>query len=215
MTALSPLRASPARLRAAAALRRLNSEFVRRDATEDDLDDVAAVADALAAGLATGPARCRSFDEIVAEPQAPEIADGEPVEHFDQCFVTGRANPAGLAATVRRHGDAVELRVVIPIPFEGMPGHAHGGVVAAIFDDLIGLVMGRLHRIPAPTVQVDVTFRRPLPLDTEVRFRAELSGADGRKRTVRASAYVGDTVHATATGLLVVLNREQLASGLR
>jgi acyl-coenzyme A thioesterase PaaI-like protein len=212
---VSALEATPARLRAAAALRRLTSEFLLRDATEDDLDDLVAVAGSLTAGLAAGPMRRRSFDEIVAEPDAPEIADGGAVEHFDQCFVTGPAHTAGLAATVRREADAVELRVRIPVLFEGMPGHAHGGIVAAVFDDLIGMVMGRLHRVPAPTVQVDVSFRRPVPLDAEVVFRAELSGSDGRKRTVQAAARVGDTLHATATGLLVVLNADQLAAGLR
>jgi acyl-coenzyme A thioesterase PaaI-like protein len=211
---MSALEATPARLRAAAALRRLNTHLLLHDVSDDDLDDLAAVADALAAGLAAGPPRRRSFAEIVAEPDAPEVGDGDAVEHFDQCFVTGPAHPGGLAATVRRAGDAAELRVRIPVLFEGMPGHAHGGVVAAVFDDLIGMVMGRLARIPAPTVRVDVGFRRPVPLDTEVLFRARPAAAEGRTRTVTATAHVGDVVHATATGVLVVLTAEQLAAGL-
>jgi hypothetical protein len=129
----------------------------------------------------------------VSEPDAPEVPDGEELDHFDQCLVTGFAHPAGLAATVRRDGDALELLTRVPIVYEGMPGHAHGGILAAVFEDLVGLMMGRLHRIPAPTVRIDVSFRRPVPLDTEVRFRAEPSGGEGRKRTGRGLGVAGGT----------------------
>ncbi|WP_433359791.1 PaaI family thioesterase [Streptosporangium sp. CA-115845] len=203
---------SASRLRAAATLRRLTERFLCHDVDDEALDELAATLDGLTGQLAAGAPRRRSFAEIVTEPDAPEIADGGVVDHYDQCFVTGAAHPAGLAATVRRRGGAIELRTRIPVTFEGMPGYAHGGVLAAVFDDLIGLMTGRVERVPAPTVQLEVTFRRPVPLDTPVCFRAELTGADGRKRTVTVSAWVGETLHATATGILVVLTAEQLAN---
>jgi acyl-CoA thioesterase FadM len=95
--------------------------------------------------------------------------------------------------------------VRIPCAFEGMPGYAHGGIVLAVFDDLIGLTIGRMLRISAPTVHVEVDFRRPIPLDIDVEFRTRLGTVDGRKRTVSATAALDGIVHAQAHGLLIVL----------
>jgi acyl-coenzyme A thioesterase PaaI-like protein len=110
-----------------------------------------------------------------------------------------------LATSTRRDGDGLVATARFTRSFEGMPGFAHGGILLAVFDDLIGLTIGRLHRISAPTVRVEVDFRRPVPLDVEVEFHTRLMSADGRKRVVTATAAIGDTVHAEAQALLIVL----------
>lgn len=46
------------------------------------------------------------------------------------------------------------------------------------------------------------------------KFRAEPSGGEGRKRMVEASAWLGDTLHPTATGLLIALTGALVAEAL-
>lgn len=211
----SPLVGTPARHRAATSLRRLSEQLLLHEAGEELLAELTGVVDALTEQVASGAPRRRAFDEIVNEPGAPELVDGEPFAEYDQSFISGPSNPVSTPGVYRRMGDGIELWTTVSIRHEGMPGFAHGGILAAIFDNVIGMTMGRLHRVPAPTVQTDVTFVRPVPLDTEIVFRAELTGSEGRKRTVTASAWVGGTLHASAVGVLVVLREDQLAGGLR
>jgi acyl-coenzyme A thioesterase PaaI-like protein len=211
MTAARPsdipgaLPTSAARRTAAARLRDLTRAFICHEIDDPALEELAGELKAMTAAIGAGRARLRSFDEIRREPEAPDVADGTALGHFDQCFVTGDGSPVGLAAAVRRDGDGLILVTSIPRTFEGMPGYAHGGIVAAVFDDLIGLTIGRLHRVSAPTVRVEVDFRRPLPLDQPVEFRTRLTARDGRKQTVTGEAVAGGVVHAEAKGLLVTL----------
>jgi acyl-coenzyme A thioesterase PaaI-like protein len=209
--------ASPARLAAAAKLRQLNAAFVGHEAADRDLTELVATLERATDRLQAGSPRRRSFAEIADEAAAPEVADSAPAEHFDVCFVTGPASPVGLAGTVHREGDSLVYRTRIPRTFEGMPGFAHGGIVAAIFDDIIGMVMGRLHRTSAPTVRVETSFHTPIPLEEEIEIRASLVDRDGRKCRVHATATsrppAARTLYAEADGLLIVLRDNQLAEG--
>jgi acyl-coenzyme A thioesterase PaaI-like protein len=203
------LATSDARRDAAAILRELTTAFLSHEVADDVLRDLAAGLRAASVTLQAAPPRTRSFDEILREPEAADVPDGGEIGHFDACFVTGEASPVGLAATVRRVGDGLIGRIVFPRAYEGMPGHAHGGIVMAVFDDLIGMTMGRMLRISAPTVHVETDFRRPIPLDREVTIRTELVAADGRKRTVTATASVDGKIYAEARGLLIVLEGDR------
>jgi acyl-coenzyme A thioesterase PaaI-like protein len=199
------LSTSAARRLVAQRLRALTTAFLEHEVDEPSLARLTGSIDASIAELAGGPPRVRSFDEIRREPEADEVADGAELGHFDQCFVTGDASPVGLAATVRRDGDGLVGIARFPRAFEGMPGYAHGGIVLAAFDDLIGLTVGRMLRISAPTVHVEVDFRRPVPLGRDIEIRTRLASTDGRKRIVRATASLDGELYAEAEGLLIVL----------
>ena len=199
------LQTSDARRAAAELLRVLGVAFLSHDVDDDTMRRLATSFRDATETLATGSARVRSFAEITREPEADEVPDGGALGHFDGCFVTGEASPVGLAASVRRSGAGLVAVARFSRSFEGMPGFAHGGILLAVFDDLIGLTIGRLLRISAPTVRVEVDFRKPVPLEHEVEFRTRLVSADGRKRVVAATATIGDTVHAEAQALLIVL----------
>jgi acyl-coenzyme A thioesterase PaaI-like protein len=198
----------------AAGLRLLAAAFVAHEVPDAELMQLATALERITDQVRSGTPRRRSFAEIAGEAAAAEVADGAIAEHFDVCFVTGAASPVGLAGAVHREADALVYRTRIPSTFEGMPGFAHGGILAAIFDDIIGMVTGRLHRISAPTVRVDISFRAPVPLDVELEIRASLVSRQGRKCRVHATATAGNTVYAEADGLLVVLRDDQLTAGL-
>jgi acyl-coenzyme A thioesterase PaaI-like protein len=193
----------------ATLLRDLGVAFLSHDVDDSTLDRLAENVRTATETLTAGPERTRSFDEITLEPEAVEVEDGDALGHFDGCFVTGEASPVGLATEVRREGGGLIATTRFPRSFEGMPGFAHGGILCAVFDDLIGLTVGRMLRISAPTVHVEVDFRAPVPLDTDIEFRTRLTDSDGRKRIASATAMIGDVVYAEASALLIVLAPKQ------
>lgn len=143
--------------------------------------------------------------------EAPE--DGEVMSHFPDCVVSGEANPMGVAMAVRREGDAAVARVVLGPAFEGAPGQAHGGVVAAVFDDVMGYQLSIL-RVPAFTGRLTVTYRAPTPIGVPLEFRARVEGRDERKLHLAASALLeGGELFAEAKATFVVVSVERMMAG--
>jgi uncharacterized protein (TIGR00369 family) len=83
------------------------------------------------------------------------------------CFVCGRENPIGLRVHWDQDEEAGEIRarVTIADAFNGYPGVAHGGIVAALLDETAGrtvLMTGGFEELMV-TAKLDVTYRRPTP----------------------------------------------------
>jgi hypothetical protein len=74
---------------------------------------------------------------------------------------------------VRYDDDEVVADVVLQRAFEGAPGRAHGGIVAAAFDDVTGFVIGMLQE-PAFTGELTVRYLAPVPVDEHLEIRARL-----------------------------------------
>ena len=89
---------------------------------------------------------------------------------------------------------------------EGPPGHAHGGSVAAVLDEAMGLAVWLAHR-PAVAAHIEVDFRHPVPLGTTARVETEPGEADDRKSAVTARLVGTDgTVFAESRGIFVLLS---------
>ena len=63
-----------------------------------------------------------------------------PPYHVPWCFGCGPENEHGLGLQARLEGDKVVADLRLAPWFAGGPGVAHGGAVAAFFDDLMGFV---------------------------------------------------------------------------
>ena len=86
------------------------------------------------------------------------------------CFLCGLQNPVGLKLAFyedRRSGQ-VQAEFTIPDEYQGYPGVVHGGIVAAILDE----VAGRAVIIEAgddnlmATLRLTIRYRRPTPTET-------------------------------------------------
>jgi acyl-coenzyme A thioesterase PaaI-like protein len=141
-----------------------------------------------------------------------EVPDGAQVVHFDECFVSGPWNPLGIAVVVHREGDEAVARVQLGPAFEGAPGRSHGGIVAAIFDDVLGYQLVFVHE-PAFTGELTVRYLAPTPIGQPLEFRSRVTGRDGRKIYVEAEARVdgpeGEPV-ATAHATFVAISNDRL-----
>ena len=200
-----------ARDRAAAALRRLGHAVVGHDADEALLERVAEAANSTAATVEQGRARSRPIDVIKRRLWEDAPVEGSPMSHFAECVVSGTANPMGIGIKVRREGDAAVADFNLGPAFEGAPRRAHGGIVAAIFDDVMGYVLV-VHRTPAFTGRLTVNYRAPVPMGQDMTVRARLERREGRKlfMTAQMTLTAERTPLCDAEGLFIAIPPERL-----
>lgn len=191
-----------ARARAAAALRRFGHTLMDRQADDDLLARVTAAAERTTAELETAPRRTRDYLRIKQQFFPGDVGEGQRVVHFDECFVSGRWNPLGIGMQVRRDGDGVVATVNLGAAFEGAPGRAHGGIVAAIFDDVMGYLLS-VHQIPAFTGELTVRYLAPTPMGVELTYRSWVLHRDGRRLLTEAEATADGDKIATATATFI------------
>lgn len=201
-----------ARERAAAALRRLGNAIVGHECDPALLEQVAARADAIASEVELGTPRSRQVESIKRRLWETAPPDGGALQHFAECFVSGPANPMGVAIRVRREGDEAVAETRLGPAFEGAPKRAHGGITAAIFDDVMGYVLA-LDRTPAYTGRLQVNYRAPVPIGEPLEIRAGLRQREGRKIVVGARMRLLDgdgEIISDAEGLFVAIPPERL-----
>jgi len=205
-----------ARTRAAALLRRLGHGFVRHDAPDELFEQLIKTILPLVEQLEAGTERNRSLASLGDGPSMlGELpADRERLSHFPDCVVSGAANPMGVAIEVHCDGGDAVAETVLGAAFEGAPGRAHGGVVAAIFDDVMGYVLS-IHKVPAFTGRLTVTYRAPTPIGAPLIFRARLDQREERKLHISATAHTRDALEliAEATATFIVIPIERFMPG--
>jgi len=201
--------ATPARLAAATALRRLGHAFVGHDIDEALLERIAAAVDRILPEVEAGAPRARPVDDMKRRLYESPPADGEGMDHFPDCVVSGLANPMGIAIRVHREGDDAVATVTLESAFEGAPGRAHGGIVAAVFDDTMGFVLS-MERTPAFTGRLTISYLAPTPVCEELEFRCRLRERNGRKLLIVGEARHDGDVVAEAEGLFISIPPERL-----
>lgn len=152
--------------------------------------------------------RMATFLETGAWPPAPP--DGSRLEFDPASVVGGDLNPFGMGARYHKDGDRAVGRVTLGPCFEGPPDRAHGGVICAVFDEVMGCVFRATGAPSAFTGELCVRFEAPAPLGEELEFRAWLEGAKGRRQFVAGQAFGPDGRFASATATFVEMTREQL-----
>jgi len=200
-----------ARVRAATALRRLSHAIVSHDVPASTFDEITAGVESWLPTVESEPGRSRSIDTM-KQHMFERPPEGAPIGTFPDCVVSGDANPMGLDVQFFREGDEAVSRCVLGPAFEGAPNRAHGGVVAAVFDDLMGFVL-TIHESPAYTAELTVRYKRPTPVGEEIEFRARLVDRNGRRLHIEAEAVDNTgTKIATAAGLFITIPRENFDS---
>jgi acyl-coenzyme A thioesterase PaaI-like protein len=194
----------------AATLRRLGNAIVGHQPGDDLMEDVTRQVEAMVPLVEAAPRRPHAFLEHGPAIFSPGLGTGVeavPRNAFPDCVVSGGANPMGIAARLWREGDEAVCQVTLGAAFEGAPGRAHGGVVAALIDETMGLVMS-ISTTPAFTGRLTVTYRAPIPLGELLEVRARLADRTGRKITVTSELRCGDRLLAQGEGLFIGVEPE-------
>jgi acyl-coenzyme A thioesterase PaaI-like protein len=143
------------------------------------------------------------------------FAEGSGAGHdqgfFDWSPLMGMANPLAPPIYVDVEDDVVVGRARFGSAYEGPPGCVHGGVVAAAFDDVLGLTQSMSGQM-GMTGNLTVRYRRPTPLHTDLRFEGRLDGVSGRKVLTSGSLLAEGRLTAEATGLFVTVPPERFGA---
>jgi len=99
------------------------------------------------------------------------------------CFVCGLKNDFGILAEFYETADEELIAVFKPkTEHQGYPGRLHGGIAAAVLDETIGrtVMIGKEEEIWGVTLELNIKYKKPIPLDAEIKVKAWLTYEDKR-----------------------------------
>ena len=129
-----------------------------------------------------------------------------PQPNSHNCFVCGVRNPFGLHLRFYQSGPGeVTANYTVSNEYQGYPGIVHGGIVAAMLDE----VTGRSHMHGDPprfmyTARLEVQYRKNVPVGKPLRLVGKALESKRRTATAHGAIYDLDGVLlAEANALLV------------
>ncbi len=128
--------------------------------------------------------------------------------------VSGRRNAFAPPLKVKRDKD--ELRAWstfnLGAAYEGPLGHIHGGVLAMLLDQILGMIPA-LVGLPGMTAYLNVTYRRPSPLFADLNIEAKVDRTEGWKTFATGRIFDAEgrtTAEAEALFIVPKFARERL-----
>lgn len=166
------------------------------DALASAAEEIARVADRL--DRAAGPGKA---------PRGQPDHTGHPQDFFPTSPVIGYANPLSAPVdiwAVRGVDGRYELRgrAFYGYAYEGPPTCVHGGVIAGLFDELLGSVNIGTGR-PGMTGTLTVKYRRPTPLLAPLDLVARQTSVERRKTFAWGGIYHDGVLTAEADGVFI------------
>ena len=126
----------------------------------------------------------------------------DPMELFPYSPLIGRGNPLSPPVRFEVKEGVVHGVGRFGAQYCGPPNHVHGGVVAAVMDELLGAV-NVVNDLGAMTGTLTVRYRRPTPLFEEIRMEGRTGETQGRKVFAQGKMWHGDDLLAEAEGIFI------------
>ena len=146
--------------------------------------------------LATFPHPLRAYFESLDELQH---APG-PEDTFHHCFGCGPGHPTGLRVRCFKTDAGVASPVWIAKQYEGPPGAAHGGIVAACLDEILAGAVLRGAGRSGVTGELTVRYRQPVPTERPLMGQGRLVADHGRFVDVEGELVDPESNEILATG---------------
>jgi acyl-coenzyme A thioesterase PaaI-like protein len=186
--------------RLATAARRIGAVAVGQPLNEDDVIEAAAE-------LSTLADRLEAAAQVERRTRNQPSPEGHPQDVFSTSPVIGFANPVAPPVEVwavdgHEGWREVRGRVTYGYAYEGPPTCVHGGVIAELFDELLGMsniLVGQ----GAMTGTLTVRYRRPTPLLAPLDLVARHTGKEGRKVYAWGGIYNRGELTAEADGIFI------------
>ena len=126
------------------------------------------------------------------------------------CFICGLENPVGLHLHIyETEPGVVETVYIAPEHFQGYPGVLHGGIVAALIDE----ISGRAHMGSDPqnprfmfTAKLDVKYRKNVPVGRKLKVIGKAGKSKSRSAEAWAGIYDAETGELYAEGNTLSIN---------
>lgn len=183
----------------AAVLRRLNSVTLTADAPTELLQSVLV-------SLQAEAARVEASERVFGHRMhAERIAAREgfaPDMFYEMSPAIGQSNANAPPMHVWLEDGRIHARVTPDWSYEGPAKCLHGGVIALLFDQLLGLTQ---HTVGAGglTGALTIRYHHPTPIDKPLRLVAEVDRVEGRKRFLVGELWADDVRTASCEGLFI------------
>lgn len=163
----------------------------------------------------TGPQRLGEIEALAARlaelvGETPDLRDDGPLPTHpapdgalvERSPISGRANPLAPPVHYSFEGDVTRAWTVFSSAYEGPPGGVHGGHIAAVMDEVLGVAQ-MSSGAAGFTGTLTVRFHALTPLGERIEYVARPVRQDGRKLHVHATATAGGVVVAEGEGLFI------------
>jgi hypothetical protein len=191
----------------AAELRRIGAVIIGQPLEGEDLSEAAAALAGVADRLEEAASRSKRQRNTPGPNGFPGV---HPQDHFPTSPMIGFANPIAPPVELWAvHGPdgqrELRGRVTFDYPYEGPPTCVHGGVIAELFDELLGL-SNILAGLGAMTGTLTIKYRRPTPLLAPIELAARHTGSEGRKIYAWGGIYHEGELTAEAEGIFILVD---------
>jgi len=160
-----------------------------------------------------GPPRPLWYDSGTIEPRSDRART-----HYDAFGPFGGAvNPVAPPMSIQLPDDPngrVVARVRLSRSYEGPPHGVHGGVVAGLFDDLLGNVQALAPPV-GMTGKLEVTYRRVTPIERDLVFEGWVEQNRHRAIVARATCSADGELTAEAMALFIRVDFDEVANRTR
>jgi len=186
-----------ARRRVAAAIRRLTEVLVSSTPPVPELHAIADTLELTADGFAAHP---RIYGRARFAGEGSHGSMGQVGHELNP--VAGISNPLAPPLNVWIADGVAHGRATMGWAYEGPPTSVHGGFVAALFDQFMGVAQA-IGGQPGMTGTLSTRYHRRTPLNTELCLRGWVEKIEGRKTFVRAEIRADDVLTASCDGVFV------------
>jgi len=137
-----------------------------------------------------------------------ELVDAVRRHYDDGCFACGRANPSGLRIDDFQQISGGVAAGFIPGPHHrGTFGILHGGLAATALDEIMAWAGIILAGVLCVTANLELRFRRPVPVEQPLRLSAWLGDRSGRRLRMTGELATDAGPAVEASGLYVVAHQ--------
>ena len=126
------------------------------------------------------------------------------------CFVCGLENPIGLHLHIYEvEPGVIETKYIAPEHFQGYPGVVHGGIVAALIDEISARAqMGSDSNDPRFmfTAKLEVKYRQNVPIGKLLKIVGKAGKSKPKSAEAWAGIYDAETNELLAEGNTLLIN---------
>lgn len=132
------------------------------------------------------------------------LAQTDPNHALPYSPICGYYNPIAPPVAMRYDQEKQILHGTVNCnrSYEGPQGLIHGGVIAAIYDQLLALLTTCSGR-PSFTAWLNIQYRKPTPLHQDLHWHAWIESIDGRKAMIKGQCWLNDELLTEAEGLFI------------
>ncbi len=127
----------------------------------------------------------------------------DPGNYFPYSPIVGVHNAIAPPVRMRLDGEVMRGEVTVPAQYVGPPGMVHGGVIALIFDELLGAANVSMG-CGGFTGTLSVRYVNTTPIEEPLTMAAWIDRVERRKVFTVGELRHGDTLTAAAEGIFII-----------